>query len=105
LTEIDQQIAHMVTAIKSGFRSETLKKDLEAAEQDRTRLQARLTQDIKRLEKITSFLPNVTGRFKAMVEDFATVTQHQVDKARGILAELVGKQIILHPCADGTDDI
>ena len=38
-----------------------------------------------------------------MVEDFATVTQHQVDKARGTLGELVGKQIILHPSADGTE--
>src|SRR5690349_15646254 len=93
----------MLTAIKSGFRSETLKKILEAAEQDRTRRQARLTHDIKRLEKITSFLLNVTERFKAMVEDFATVTQHQVDKARGILRELGGKQITLHPSTDGKE--
>ena len=58
--------------------------------------------DVKRLE-VTNFLPNVTERFKALVEEFATVTQHQVDKARGILSELVGKQITLHPSADGTE--
>jgi hypothetical protein len=35
--------------------------------------------------------------------DLTTVTQHQVDKARGILRELMGEQIVLHPTADGTE--
>lgn len=34
-------------------------------------------------------------------EGFATVTQAQVDKARGTLRLLVGNQITLHPSADG----
>ena len=31
------------------------------------------------------------------------MTQHQVDKARGILRELLGRQITLHPTANGTE--
>jgi hypothetical protein len=68
LTEVEQQISHMLTAIKSGFRSERRRQDLEAAEAERTRLQAGLTHDVKQLEKVTSFLPNMAERFKDMVE-------------------------------------
>ena len=42
-------------------------------------------------------------RFQRMVEDLATVTQHQVDKARGILRDLVGPTIPLYPSADGAE--
>lgn len=45
----------------------------------------------------------MVGKFKALVEDLVGVTQHEVDKARGILKELVGGQIALHPAADGVD--
>ena len=42
-------------------------------------------------------------RFKKLVEGLADVTQYQVDKARGILSELVGGQIVLHATADGNE--
>jgi hypothetical protein len=35
--------------------------------------------------------------------DLANVTQHQVDKARGILKDLLGEEIVLHPMADGVE--
>ena len=84
LAQIEEQIAHMVTAIKSGFRSETLKQDLQTAEREKARLHERLASDVKRTEKMTSVLPNVTQHLKRMVEEFATVTQPQVHKARRI---------------------
>lgn len=44
------------------------------------------------MEKVTTFLPNAIGHFKALLKDLANVTQLQVDKARGILRELaIGK--------------
>lgn len=55
------------------------------------------------LEKVTTFLPNIAERFKKLLDDLATVTQHQVDKARGILRGLVDGQILLHPSADGAE--
>ena len=42
------------------------------------------------------------GRFKALIDDLANVTQLQVDKARGLLRELLGKEFVLHPTADGS---
>ncbi|WP_447977392.1 hypothetical protein [Candidatus Nitrospira bockiana] len=89
LAQVEQQIANMLAAIKDGFRSDTLRQDLEAAERERARLQERLNVDVKRLEKVTTFLPNVVERFRSMLADLATVTQPQVNKARGILRELV----------------
>ena len=48
---------------------------------------------------MATFLPNMVERFKRVVDDLATVTQHQVDKARGILRDLVGPH---HPAlSDG----
>ena len=49
----------------------------------------------------SSTRPNLTERFKQLVDDLAVVTQGQVDKARGILKELVGGSILLHPTDDG----
>jgi len=37
------------------------------------------------------FLPNLSQRFKALVDHLATVALEHVDKARGILQELVGR--------------
>ena len=53
---------------------------------------------------MATFLPNAIGRFKAMLENVGqALTQHQVDKARVILRELMGGQIVLHPTADGNE--
>ena len=54
-------------------------------------------------DPVTDFLPDTIGRFKKALADLTTVTQHQVDKARGILRDLMGGKIILHPTADGTE--
>jgi hypothetical protein len=42
----------------------------------------------KNIEKVETFLPNAIGRFKALLDDLANVTQLQMDKAWGILREL-----------------
>jgi hypothetical protein len=36
-----------------------------------------------------------------LTDDLANVTQLQVDRARGLLRVLLGKEIVLHPTADG----
>jgi hypothetical protein len=45
----------------------------------------------------------MVGKFKSLVGDLATVTQHQVGKARGMLKELVGGQIVLHLSSEGAE--
>ena len=37
-----------------------------------------------------------------MLDDLVNVTQHQVDKARGILRELMESEIALHSTSDGS---
>jgi hypothetical protein len=57
----------------------------------------------KLFDRVVTFLPNIERRFKALIDDLVTVTQPQVDTAHGLLRELVGGQIRLHPASDGTD--
>jgi hypothetical protein len=45
----------------------------------------------------------VEFHFKTLIEDLANVTQLQVDRARGLLRVLLGREIVLHPCADGAE--
>ena len=92
-----------MTAIKAGVYTPTTKAELEKTEAERARLLETLHAQRKKLDKVTSFLPNMVERFKAVVTNLATVTQHEVDKTRGILRELVGKQIPLHPASNGTE--
>jgi len=103
LREVEQEIANIMMAIKAGIFTASTKVALEKAEAERSRLLQQLRGQQKKLEKISSFLPNAVERFKALVDDLANVTQHQVDKARGILRELLGKEIRLHPTSDGRE--
>ncbi|HSC57431.1 MAG TPA: hypothetical protein VLC51_09515 [Nitrospira sp.] len=54
-------------------------------------------------DPVADCLPEMIGRFKAALADLTAVTQHSVDKARGILRDLMGQQIVLHPTADGVE--
>ena len=52
----------------------------------------------KALDKVASFLPDMVGRFKTLVDDVATMTQYQADKERGRRKALVcGKMTLTHP--------
>ena len=101
LHAVEQEITYIMEAIKQGILTPTTKAALEQAEAERARL--RQTVQHKGLDQVATFLPNMVERFTRMVEDLATVTQHQVDKARGILRDLLGKEITLHPTADGVE--
>ncbi len=46
------------------------------------------------IEEIPTLLPDAIGRFKALINDLAKVTQFQVDRARGLLRVLLGEQIL-----------
>jgi predicted transcriptional regulator len=37
-----------------------------------------------------------------LIDDLANVTQLQVDRARSLLRVLLGKEIVIHPTADGS---
>ena len=90
LQAVEQEIAHIMTANKAGIFTTSTKTALEQAEAERARLLQTVQGQHKKLDEVASFLPNMVERFRQLVEDLATVTQFQVDKARGMLRELVG---------------
>ena len=103
LQAVEQEITHIMAAIRQGIITASTKEALEQAEAERAHLHQIVQGPYKKLEKITRFLPDLATRFKMLVTDLATVTQFQVDKARGMLRELVGGRILLYPAADGAD--
>ena len=92
-----------MAAIRQGIIITSTKEALKQAEAERARLRQMVQAPYKQLDKITRFLPDLVGRFKALVDGLATVTQFQVDKARGMLRELVGGRILYYPASDGTE--
>lgn len=101
LQDVEQEIEHIMTAIKAGILTPSTKRELEKAEAERATLLQAVQGQHTKAEKVAAFLPNAIGRFTALLDDLATVTQLQVDRARGLLRVLLGKEITLHPCSDG----
>ncbi|MCS6306003.1 MAG: recombinase family protein [Nitrospira sp.] len=102
LTKVEQEITNLVEAVKLGVVTSSTKAELVKLEAEQQRLQDTLKRTQSKADQVTAFLPDVIRRFKAAVENLATVTQHSVDKTRGILRDLMGAQIVLHPTADGS---
>ena len=103
LQAVEREIEHIMTAIKAGIFTVSTKVELERAEAERAALIQTVKGRTKLLDKVVTFLPNMEKRFKALIDDLITVTQPDVDKARGILRELVGGKIQLHAASDGTE--
>jgi site-specific DNA recombinase len=103
LQEVEHEIEHIMDAIKAGILTASTKAALEQTEAERDTLRQTVQGQHKNLAKVAAFLPNAIGRFKALLDDLANVTQLQVDRARGLLRVLLGKEITLHPCSDGEE--
>ncbi len=103
LVDVEREIGNVMLAIKAGIFTSTTKSELEKLETERVRLLQALQGSPQKADAVVSFIPNMMERFKQLANDLAAVTQHQVDKARSILRELMGQQIILHPTADGVE--
>ena len=51
---------------------------------------------------VLTFLPDAIRYFTALIDYLASPTQLQVNKVRPAVRGLLGKEILLHPMADGT---
>ena len=103
MQDVEREIEHLMDAIKAGILTPSTKHALEQAEAERARLLHAVNGQQKHIDKVATFLPNTMGRFKALLDNLSTVTQSHVDKARAQLRMLLGKEIVLHPCADGEE--
>lgn len=101
LQEVEHTIANIMAAITAGIVTASTKAALEQAEAERDALVQSVQHQRKPVAKMAAFLPNAIGRFKALLDDVANVTQRQVDMTRAQLRILLGKDIVLHPMADG----
>ncbi|CUS37439.1 hypothetical protein COMA1_40055 [Candidatus Nitrospira nitrosa] len=88
-------------AIKQGVITTSTKAELMKLEGEQQRLETAMRRSRSKADRVTDFLPDTIGRFKTALKNLITVTQHSVDKARGILWDLMGAQIVLHPTSDG----
>lgn len=68
----------------------------------KARLKELLERKPRQAEHVLTLLPDAIGRFKVLIDDLANPTNLHVDKARAALRGLLGKDILLHPTADGT---
>jgi hypothetical protein len=79
----------------------TTKSELVELEQEREQLRSSVQSGRTRADGATDILTDTFGRFKPALADLTSVTQHQLDKSRGILRDLMGQHIVLHLTADG----
>ena len=103
LAVVERELAHLLTAIKAGLLTPSTKTALDHAEAERARLLHLVQGPPQHRDTVARVLPDLVGKLHALVKNLVGATQHEVHQARGILKELVGEQIVLHPAADGVE--
>lgn len=103
LEQVERELVNIMDAIKHGILTPTTKAELQKAEAERNRLEAEIKAHISNSDNLSLLLPNLKERFEKVVSTLANLKDHHVDKARAILKNLLGPQIVLHPCADGEE--
>ncbi|UVT20265.1 MAG: hypothetical protein H8K03_21265 [Nitrospira sp.] len=97
LQEVEREISHIMEAIKQGIFTPTTRQALEQAEAERECLQKSLNPSHKPNGTLPAVLPDLAAWFKRSIGDLANLGPHQVDKARGIIKDLVGGSVTLKP--------
>jgi site-specific DNA recombinase len=103
LATVEQEIENIMTAIRAGILTPSTKSALEQAERERERLLQAIQGPKKGPDQLSTLLPTLLSKFKKVLDDMAVISQREVDKARGILRQLVGGSIILQPTTDGRE--
>jgi hypothetical protein len=103
LRDAEQKIDNIKNAILQGIVTKTTREMLEQAEAERDRLSQSVRAGRTKADSVVDFLPNAVEKFKAKLENIGQLRQHEVDKARELLREVLGSSIILHPTADGVN--
>ena len=100
LTEVDHEIANIMTAIKQGLLTVSTKAELEKAEAERVYLIEQLSRGVANTDKMATLLPRAKEHYQAVLENLGTIPPEHVAKARVQIRELVG-EIRLIPNPDG----
>ncbi len=97
LAEVEKKLDNIKHAILQGIVTKTTKAMLEQAEGERDRLLANVHGGKTKADSVAEFLPNAIGKFKAKLENIGQLRQHEVDKARELLRELLGGRSFCTP--------
>ena len=93
-----------MVAIKAGILTPTTKAELEKAERERERLQGQLKAKTTKVDNLAVLLPNLKERFANVMAQLTTLlTSQHTQAARETLQTLLGREIVLHPSADGVE--
>jgi site-specific DNA recombinase len=102
--KVEQEIANIMVAIKAGILTPTTKAELEKAERERERLQGQLKAKTTKVDNLAVLLPNLKERFANVMAQLTTLlTSQHTQAARETLQTLLGREIVLHPSADGVE--
>ena len=99
--EIEQHIAHVMTAIKAGIITASTKAELEKLEAQRTTVAQELREETVGSKTLAIMLPRAVERFKRLVRQLEHVTAGHVVAVRPHLRALLGGHVTLYPHADG----
>ncbi len=96
IAELEQEVGHLVEAVASGLlrRSPTLAARLDAAEAELARLRS-----LQAATPLPLAVPNVRGRFLALVDRLDTVLMRDPERGREELRGILGERIVLSPDA------
>jgi succinyl-CoA synthetase beta subunit len=97
LAEVEKKLDNIKHAILQGIVTKTTKAMLEQAEGERDRLLANVHGGKTKADSVAEFLPNAIGKFKAKLENIGQLRQHEVEKARELLRELLGGRSFCTP--------
>ncbi|HET9844341.1 MAG TPA: hypothetical protein VFQ02_01250, partial [Nitrospira sp.] len=99
----EQVIENINKAIEAASSTPTTKAALEKAERDRDRLQGILKTKATKVDTLGVLLPNLKERFKTVMTDLTTPDGPEYARGAGDASDAVGREIVLHPSADGTE--
>ncbi|MDA2911824.1 recombinase family protein [Nitrospiraceae bacterium AH_259_D15_M11_P09] len=101
LGKVEQEIGNVLTAIKQGILSPTVKGELQRLEAEKLRLQDQIAVGTKQTGQLVKLLPDAPARYRALVEKLGRLPERYVDGAREEIKRLVGDTIKVTPTAQG----
>lgn len=93
LAEVDRRIANLIEMVASGTHSPALRQALEQAESQRSRLESQL-RHASSLAKVIPLPQDFAAAFQAQLERLDMWLKEDVDAAREILRDMLGKVFI-----------
>ncbi len=97
LSELEQEIGHLIDAIAKGLLSPAVKARLEAAESEQTAL---LNDRGDQSDGVADLLPRLGDTYRELVENLEHIPERHIPRARASLSGMTGGAIRLIPDGD-----